>query len=92
MNYDDAKIRQMLLRALPDLNAPMLEMEEYDYGDRLGVSYVMDGTRVRFSVLTVGKSEERIARELLEIARVNLDLKRKRGRPNLMESKLLHGA
>lgn len=61
---DDAKIRTALLALFPDLIPHNLEIEEFEYGDVLGVAYFHDGTRERCQTKARDRSEADITADL----------------------------
>lgn len=66
MDYDEDKIRRMVLNGLKNPDPWRVELEPINFGDRLGVFYTpTDGVIKRESVDTKGKSDEQIAFGLL---------------------------
>ena len=68
---DDAKIRQTLLERFPQIEPGRFEMEEYEYGDELGVSWLTEQDeggmiRRRVRVVVKGHTEEAITVALAE--------------------------
>lgn len=68
---DDAKIRLALLERFPQIEPHTFEMEEYEYGDDLGVTWLthQDGggmVRLRARVVAKNRTAEDITDELAE--------------------------
>lgn len=70
---DDAKIRIQMLKNLPDLSPWLLEMEEVEFGEKIGCTVLIENKRHRFSTRSWGrqgrnfpKKEGTIAWELSE--------------------------
>lgn len=65
MDYDEGKIRALVVAGLKGPEAWRVELEPIDFGARLGVFYRDTGGVKRVSVATHGKTEEQIAFGLL---------------------------
>ena len=61
MDYDESKIRRQVIAGLRNPEPWRVEMEEIDYGKRLGVFYRSPNGVRRFSTDTSGKTEDQIA-------------------------------
>jgi len=88
---DDAKVRLQILKNIPTLPPRNIEMEEIDFGDKIGASVLIDGVRQRFQTPAfdiiggqrIYKPESDIADELtLQIKRALMDeITPTRGKP-----------
>lgn len=56
MMIDDAKIRAQILKNIPALDPWRIEMEEMNFGDSIGCSVMIDGTRQRFATTSWAKA------------------------------------
>lgn len=63
---EDAKIRAALLDRF-HFPPHALEMEEYEFGDEVGVTLLSDGGRLRAKVKATGKDEAQITEELSSV-------------------------
>lgn len=61
---DDAKIRMALLHMFPHIERSRFEMEEYEFGDILGVTYYNEGVRHRCHTQAKGREQDEIVQDL----------------------------
>lgn len=65
--YNDITVRTIILKSFPGIEPWRMEMEDLDYGDRMGVFFRKpDGTIQRVNVVVKGKTEEQIAADFVE--------------------------
>ena len=69
--YDDGKIRVRLLNEFPWIEPHRFEMEEYDFGDRLGISYLspLTSERIKAQVDAKGRDDDSLFEILLPLAK-----------------------
>ena len=62
---DDGKVRRLILEAFPDIGNSNVEMEEYEYGDFVGVFVRGHGAPFRHRVDVRAKNEQEVADALI---------------------------
>lgn len=64
--YNDIAVRSLILAQMPGVEPWRMEMEDVDYGERMGVFYrSADKGVIRHSVIAKGRTDEEIASDFL---------------------------
>lgn len=67
MDYDEDKIRAQIIAGLKGCEPSRVELEQFDYGGKLGVYYRSPMGLQRVQTETAGKTEDQIAFALLSL-------------------------